>query len=122
MKKKLAGLAGVFLLAMTPAGANAASGSSWTVSTNGSRVTFYNGPSGSTTESFKVCDTAADGNSVYVRWQFNGGSGREQQYGGNGSCVTFSHNWAEGLTVKFQSCEDVNNFWDDCSGWVTAIS
>lgn len=93
-----------------------AAAETWTRSTDGSAVTFNNNISGGN-ERFHVCDTSPDGNAVYVQWTYNGDSGKEEFHGGYPNCTNFDHNWLEGKTVTFKSCEDRNNWPDDCSSW-----
>lgn len=86
-----------------------------TATTDGSSSTFI--PVG---EKFRVCDTSADGNSVYAQWTAGSRSGRDEWHGGNNTCATFDHSFAEGTSVRFKSCENRNNLPDDCSDWKSA--
>lgn len=101
------------------AGAGAAFAATWQKTTDGSSVIFnnnvdYNGDTNS--EQFHVCDTEADSHSVYVEFNYNGGPSTKNSWsGGNGTCNNFHHDWAENNVVKFRSCEEINNFPNDCS-------
>jgi hypothetical protein len=83
-------------------------------------VTFNNNVS-SSDERFHVCDTDADGYAVYAEYSFNGGNLTKHNWsGGNGTCHNFDHNWAENKVVKFRSCEEINNWQNDCSNYEDA--
>ena len=71
------------------------------------------------TNEFRVCDTARDGSAVYVDWQANGQSGRFQHNLGDGNCRNSGTIAAitNGGTVRFRSCENINNGFDDCDTW-----
>lgn len=101
-----------------------AAAQTWTATTDGSSVVFNNNTPDPDTndEWFRVCDTAAYGNGVYVDWTFNGSSGSERWAGGNGTCHNFGHTWAEDKAVTFRSCEEIDFWPDDCSGWKSATS
>ena len=98
-------------------GAGAAFAATWQKTTDGSSVIFNNNVL-SNDERFHVCDTEPDGYAVYVEYEFNSGSLTKQNWGGgNGTCHNFDHFWAEDKVVKFRSCEEINNWPNDCSNY-----
>ncbi|WP_148044947.1 hypothetical protein [Nocardioides marmorisolisilvae] len=102
-------------------GATAAMAATWQKTTDGSSVLFNNDPDGSgagNDERFHVCDTSSDGHAVYAEYAFDGGSLTKHNWGGgNGTCKNFDHQWSENKVVKFRSCEEINNWPNDCSGY-----
>ena len=104
-------------------GAGGAYAASWVRSTDGSVVTFADDGNGSQSgdyEKFHVCDTKADGHAVYAEYAFNSGALSKHNWsGGNDTCKDFWHDWAEDRSVKFRSCEEINNWPNQCSSYAT---
>lgn len=72
---------------------------------------------------FRICDTDADGDSVYVKFSYAGSGGdiRLNWTGGGGTCTNRTYNIGEGKIVYYQSCED-DAFNDTCSAKVTGTA
>ncbi len=106
------------------AAAPAAFAATWSKSTSGSSVLFNNNTQNPDTdlEGFQVCDTEADGNSPYVDFVYNGGitTGRHYNRNGAGTCQNFYHSWPENRDLDFRSCEQRDNYPDDCSDYQDA--
>lgn len=105
-------------------GAPAAFAQTWTASTDGSSVVFNNNTANekNNVERFHLCDTDADGHSVYVEYEFGAISGTDEWSGGSGTCYNFDHKWSEGVDGQFKVCENINNWPDDCSDWKDATT
>ena len=78
-------------------------------------------------DKFVVCDTATDGMQVYNEYRYIRIDGTVQEgieYNnlGNGSCVTYDHNFGEGRSVTFRACVDVPWVLDTCSGWKVGVA
>lgn len=91
--------------------------------TDGSSAQFFH-TSANGNEYFRICDTDADGDSVYVSFNYSGSGGdiRVNNTAGSASpCKIFSLNIAEGKTVNYKSCQD-DSFGDTCSGTKQGIA
>lgn len=90
--------------------------------TDGSSVKFYNAG-----DYFHICDTDADGDSVYVSFHYSGSGGELRlNYtggvaGGTNGCINRTYNIGEGKTVYYKSCES-DAFRDTCSDYVTGVA
>jgi hypothetical protein len=78
-------------------------------------------------DKFVVCDTFADGLSVYNEYKYiriDGTVQHDVEYnnGGSGTCATYDHNFGEGRSVTFRACLDVPYFVDTCGGWRVGIA
>lgn len=84
------------------------------VTTDGSSAKFFHDG-----DYFHICDTDADGDSVYVSFHYSGSGGelRLNWTGGAGTCVNRTYNIGEGKDVYYKSCQD-DAFTDTCSGYV----
>lgn len=108
------------LVVLMPSSAMA---TSWSVSAGGAYATFNNDVGTANNERFNICDTDADGDYVYVNYEYNNGpKTRIEWHGGNGTCSgsTYTYAWPEGKDVNFQVCREINNWPDDCSSWKDA--
>lgn len=87
-------------------------------STNGSTARFFHDG-----DYFKMCDTASDGHSVYVKFKYSGSGGelKLSWTGGADSCVNRTYNIGEGKTVQYKSCV-ADTAWDTCSGWKEGVA
>ena len=64
-----------------------------------------------------VCDTAADGHSVYSEFDRSNGTGnRVEVFSGNGTCK--ASQWAEARVIRFNVCRNISYQPDTCSGTV----
>lgn len=88
-------------------------------STPGSSARFFHDG-----DYFRICDTRADGDPVYVEFYYSGSGGeiRLNWTGGNGTCTNRTYNIAEGKTVHYRSCVD-DSFNDTCADdYVTGVA
>lgn len=74
-------------------------------------------------DTFRICDTNADGHSVYVKFYYSGSGGELQLNwtGGADTCTVRAYNIGEGKTVTYKSCI-ADTLWDTCSGWVEGVA
>lgn len=74
-------------------------------------------------DTFRICDNASDGHSVYVKFYYSGSGGELQLNwtGGAGTCTVRPYDIGEGKTVTYKSCI-ADTLWDTCSGWVTGVA
>lgn len=89
----------------------------WVTTDGSSAKWFHDG------DYFRICDTDADGDSVYVEFYYSGSGGniRLNWTGGNGTCTDRSYNIGEGKDVFYRSCQD-DTPPDTCSGWVRGVA
>lgn len=104
-------------MAVAPANAGADSPVS---STGGATAKFFN-----VGDEVRVCDTQADGESVYAQYRINGGntSDTSQHNGGNNTCDRRSTgNPAEGSEVQVRAARQAELAPDNYGDWKTGIA
>jgi hypothetical protein len=100
----------------------ASAGTNATSSTNGSFARFIHKG-----EKFESCDTASDGGTSYVQYEYvrvNGTlqKGEHRNPGSEGDCFTWDHNFGEGRTVKFRACNAHTAWPDNCDAWRKGVA
>lgn len=118
MKRLLAVVTTVLMFTFLGSGTAFAGSNGPIVSTDGSTAKFF-----ADGDYFHICDTDADGDSVYVSFHYSGSGGelRLNWTGGSGTCVNRTYNIGEGKTVYYKSCQD-DAFTDTCSGYVSGVA
>jgi len=90
---------------------------------SGAKVTFV-----SYGDKFKVCDTSWDGMQVYNEYKYvrkDGTVQHDEEYNnlGDGTCVTYDHDFGEGRSVTFRACIDFPAVVPDlCAPWAVGIA
>lgn len=82
--------------------------------TDGARATFiFYG------EIFRLCDTACDGNPVYLEYWFKGIERRLDHSGGCGTHATWNLDLPENKRITCQACVNIRSCFYRCFYWVS---
>ncbi|MGW5852768.1 hypothetical protein ACWFQ8_33520 [Streptomyces sp. NPDC055254] len=110
----------VLMLAIAP---SAWAGTDATSETSGAKAKFI-----SYGDKFTVCDTSWDTFQPYVEYKYirkNGSLQQEEHWNGNGdgTCVTWDHDFGEGRSVTFRACVGIPGVpIDPCDDWKIGIA